>query len=208
MTSIPGSNELTPEQIVKYHDAPFKIRERISHRQVIPPIEIVEPNPDWSLQYQEAKNKIQDALGPNLVSIDHVGSTSVPTLPAKPLIDIDLVVADIEDEPAYVPALEAAGFQFLTREPAWHSHRFFCGYDPVINLHIWGPGCPEVARHVLLRDWLREHKDDCEAYAKIKREAAEATHKSGGDLFDYNARKDPFIRELMDKIFRAKGYVS
>lgn len=207
MTPSPGS-ELTAEQIVTYDDTPFEIRERVSFRKVTPPIEIVEPSLGWPLQYQEAKKKIQDALGSSLVSIDHVGSTSVPTLPAKPLIDIDLVVADVEDEAAYVPALEAAGFQFLTREPAWHRHRFFCGYEPDINLHIWGPGCPEVARHVLLRDWLREHADDCEAYAQIKREAAEATHRSGGDLFDYNSRKDPFIRQLLDKIFKAKGLLS
>lgn len=208
MTPSPVSTQLTAEQIVKLDGDPFGIRERVSFRKYPSPIEIVEPNLDWPRQYQDAKKKIQDALASNLVSIDHVGSTSVPTLPAKSVIDIDLVVADIEDEASYVPALEAAGFQFLTREPAWHRHRFFCGYEPSVNLHVWGPGCPEVVRHVLLRDWLREHADDCQAYAQTKRDAAEATHASGGDLFDYNSHKNPFLRELLDKIFRAKGLLS
>ncbi|KAK7209117.1 hypothetical protein V2G26_016295 [Clonostachys chloroleuca] len=119
------------------------------------------------------RSRIISALGDKAIEVHHTGSTSIPGLPAKNIIDIDLVVPDNTDEPAFVPALEAAGFQFLTREPHWHGHRFFCGYEPMVaNLHVWSPDCPEVERHRIFRDWLVEHPEDKELRIRFVRSCA------------------------------------
>jgi GrpB-like predicted nucleotidyltransferase (UPF0157 family) len=86
--------------------------------------------------------------------VEHVGSTAVVGLPAKPVIDIDLTVADSVDEAAYVPALEGVGFRLVIREPWWHEHRCLVHDDPRCNLHVFSPGAPEPVRHRIFRDWL------------------------------------------------------
>ena len=85
------------------------------------------------------------ALGDRALSVRHVGSTSVPGLWAKPIIDVDLIVADSGDEAAYLPELEAAGFVLRVREPEWEEHRCLRGTDPASNLHVWSPGSEEPA---------------------------------------------------------------
>lgn len=195
-------------EILDSHSYDPNLVERVSFRKVEEAITIVQPDPTWPARFQVLKDKIETALGSSVVSIEHVGSTSVPDLPAKNIIDIDLVVPDIEDELAFVPALEAAGFQFLLREPSWHKHRLFCSYKPDnSNLHVWGPGCPEVVRHKLFRDWLRQHPDDCVAYAQMKRESAAATTETGGNMMDYTERKNSFIEGLLKRVFKENGYL-
>jgi GrpB-like predicted nucleotidyltransferase (UPF0157 family) len=107
-----------------------------------------------------------------VVRLEHVGSTSVPGLPAKPIIDLVLEVADSGDEPAYVPDMEAAGYVLVIREPGWFQHRVFKGPDTDINLHVFTSGCAEVDRMVGFRDWLRANAADRELYASTKRELA------------------------------------
>src|SRR5215469_1630469 len=80
-------------------------------------IEVSDPDPGWPARYEELAGQIRDALGWRVLGLEHVGSTSVPGLAAKPVIDIDLTVADPGREQAYVPALEAAGFALVIREP-------------------------------------------------------------------------------------------
>ena len=104
----------------------------------------------------------------------HVGSTAVAGLPAKPVLDIDLVLADPANEDLYAPALQAAGFHFHAREPGWHEHRLFKWREPFSHLHVFGPDGPEVIRHVLFRDWLAAHPDDRDLYAAAKRRALDA----------------------------------
>jgi GrpB-like predicted nucleotidyltransferase (UPF0157 family) len=111
-------------------------------------------------------------LGERVVQLEHVGSTSVPGLAAKPVIDIMLIVPDSSDEPAYVPDLEAAGFVLVIREPDWYQHRCFKGPDTNVNLHVSSPGCPEIERYLIFRDRLRSHPDDREHYQQVKRELA------------------------------------
>ena len=134
-------------------------------------IEIVDHDPAWTDHFAEAADRIRRALAPSgiFVGIDHVGSTSVPGLKAKPIIDIALVVADPRDEDDYVPALAAAGFDLTIREPAWYEHRMLKRLDPEsaqmhCNLHVFGPRCAEMARMRLFRDWLRQHEGDRELY--------------------------------------------
>jgi len=197
----------TPDEITRHWDQdPDEIPWVAGHPASTAPIEISEPDPAWPAQYEGLAARVRAALGERVVHLEHVGSTSVPGLPAKPIIDIDLTVPDSRDEPRYVPALEAAGFQLQIREPSWHEHRCFASTaGPRCNLHVWSPDSPEAIRHRMLRDWLREHADDRRRYAAVKRESADATNAAGGLVMDYNLRKEPVIREILDRVFRAHG---
>lgn len=181
--------------------------ERIAFRRIKNKIEIVEPNPQWPAAYEELKQRIVSALGSTIVEISHVGSTSVPGLPAKDLIDIDLTVKDALDEDSYVPQLQAAGFDFLFREPKWHDHRFFCAYEPVANLHVFGPDCSETVRHKIFRDWLRKTPEDRELYAAVKRTAAEAATRGNETINEYSKRKDDVVAAILQRAFRDLGYI-
>lgn len=116
-------------------------------------------------------------LGDRVLQLAHVGSTSVPGLPAKPVIDLVLEVADSSDEPAYVPELEGAGYVLRIREPDWFEHPLFKGPDTNINLHVFSAGCTETAQMLLFREWLRSSEADRALYARSKRELAERDWK-------------------------------
>jgi len=135
-------------------------------------IRLAEYDPAWPGLYEREAARIGRTLGPKMLRIEHTGSTSVPGLAAKPLIDIVLVVADTRDEDAYVPPLEAAGYVLRIREPEWHDHRLFKGPDTNVNVHTFPDGCSEVDRMVAFRDWLRAHDDDRQLYEGAKRELA------------------------------------
>ena len=137
------------------------------------PVRLAEPDPAWADWYVRERDRIRAALGERAVQIEHVGSTSVPGLAAKPVIDIVLVVADSADEPAYVPDLEAAGYRLKHREPFWYEHRFLVD-EPAVQIHVFSVGCVEVERMLLFRDRLRSHPEDRELYQRTKRELAAA----------------------------------
>jgi GrpB-like predicted nucleotidyltransferase (UPF0157 family) len=179
---------------------------RVAHRRIKSKLEVVEPNPAWSAIFQGVKAKIVAALGPAALEIHHAGSTSVPGLPAKDVIDVDLVVADTTDEASYVPQLEAEGFHFLFREPAWHEHRFIVLYEPVVNLHVFGPNCPEVERHRLFREWLVAHPDDKELYANAKKAAMAISSANEETIVQYNSRKEGVIKQILGRVFKAQGW--
>lgn len=105
--------------------------------------------------------------------IEHVGSTAVPGLPAKPILDILLVVANSADEDAYAPAFDAAGYVLKIREPNWYEHRMFKGPGADINLHVFSAECPEINRMLRFRDWLRNNAADHHLYAETKRNLAQ-----------------------------------
>ena len=136
------------------------------------PIVVVDYDPEWPRLYRREAERVMAALGDRALAIDHTGSTSVPGLAAKPIIDMLLVVPDSGDEAAYVPALEAAGYVLRIREPDWYEHRVFKGPDTNINLHVFSPDSPELERMVGFRDWLRTHDEDRELYERTKRELA------------------------------------
>lgn len=203
---------VSPEDILKNYVHDGSSLERIDHRRNKLKIAIVEPNPAWPQQFSDAKARIEAALGSNAVAILHVGSTSVPGLAAKNVIDIDLVVKDIKDEKSYVEPLERVYFHFLFREPAWHQHRFFVdeGDRPgscSINLHVFGPDCPEVEKHRIFRDWLSKSPEDLQLYATVKRESAAATVAGGESLQEYNQRKEKTVQEILNRAFRDLGYI-
>jgi GrpB-like predicted nucleotidyltransferase (UPF0157 family) len=136
------------------------------------PIHLAEYDPAWPELFLREEERIRAALGAHALLVEHVGSTSVPGLAAKPVIDICLVVPDSSDEPAYVPALEAAGYVLWIREPEWFEHRLFKGPDTVLNLHVYSEGCLEIERYLLFRDRLRSNPADRELYVRTKRELA------------------------------------
>ena len=136
------------------------------------PITLAEYDPGWPALFAREAGRIRAALGSTAVLLEHAGSTSVPGLAAKPIIDIVLAVPDSADEPAYVPALAAAGYVLSSREPDWFEHRMFKGPDTDINLHVFTAGAAEIDKMLLFRDWLRACEADREAYLAVKRELA------------------------------------
>ena len=122
--------------------------------------------------FRREADRIRDVLRRRALQIEHVGSTSVPGLVAKPIIDMVVVVADSADEQAYVPAMEAAGYLLRIRETNWHEHRMFKGPDTEINVHVFSAGCPEVGRMLMFRDWLRHDAADRDLYARAKLDLA------------------------------------
>jgi len=142
---------------------------------VAPPstrIELRDYDPAWPAMFEQEAECISLALGPGAIAVHHVGSTSVPGLAAKPIIDILLVVTDSAGEPSYVPALEAAGYRLHIREPHWHEHRLLKGTRTSVNLHVFSVGCPEIDRMLRFRDRLRASRDDRGRYLATKQALA------------------------------------
>ncbi len=164
-------------------------------------VAIVAYRPEWPRRYESMAADIRTALGEAVLDLEHVGSTSVEGLAAKDVIDIDLTVADPRDEDRYVPRLARIGYTLTVREPSWHEHRCLRLDDPRVNLHVFGPDCPELIRHRMFRDWLRDHPEDRARYEDAKRAAI----PGGGHVMDYNARKQETIRAIYDRLFRAAG---
>lgn len=160
-----SSQPLTDEQIMQ-----TTIGERKLHNG---PITLVAYDPVWPEHFAREARRMREALGARAVRIEHIGSTSVPGLVAKPIIDILLVVADSADEPCYVPMLEGVGYVLRIREPEWHQHRLFKGPDMNINLHVFTVGSEEIERCLAFRDWLRDHPADRDLYARTKRALAQ-----------------------------------
>jgi GrpB-like predicted nucleotidyltransferase (UPF0157 family) len=143
-----------------------------ARRRVDGPIVLDDYDHEWPVLYEREAARIRHVLGVRVLGLEHVGSTSVPGLSAKPIIDMLLVVADSADEPAYVPPMEQAGYAIRIREPDWHEHRLFKGPDTDINLHTFSDGSSEIERMLAFRDRLRTHDDERERYLHTKRELA------------------------------------
>ena len=160
------------------------------------PITIVEYDPSWPDLFEREANRIRSVLGSKALQIEHVGSTSVPGLCAKPIIDMLLVVKDSADELSYVPALEAAGYILRIRESDWFEHRLFKGPDTDINLHVFSSGTSEIDRMLLFRDWLRSNESDRERYAQVKRSLAKSKWRH---VQHYADAKTLIVQEIMER---------
>ena len=136
------------------------------------PIQLVDYDPAWPGLFEREAARIRSVLGDRVRLLEHAGSTSVPGLAAKPVIDIILAVTDSADEAGYVRAMEAAGYVLRIREPGWHEHRLFKGPDTDVNLHVFSAGCPEIERMLLFRDRLRSDAAERGRYERTKRELA------------------------------------
>lgn len=157
-------------------------------------IYLAEYDPAWPRLFEREAARVRDILGEQVLLLEHVGSTSVPGLAAKPIIDMLLVVPNSADEPAYVPPMEAAGYVLRIREPNWHEHRLFKGSETTINLHVFSPGSTEISRMLAFRNWLRIHAADRALYERTKRELAQRTWKYTQNYAD---AKSEVVDEIM-----------
>jgi GrpB-like predicted nucleotidyltransferase (UPF0157 family) len=149
----------------------------LTQKQLSGKVVLVDYDPEWPRLFARESERIKSVLCRDAFAIEHVGSTSVPGLAAKPIIDILLVVANSADESSYVPALEKAGYVLGIREPEWHEHRMFKGPDTNINLHVFSQGDDEIERMLVFRDWLRTNSTDRDSYLAAKRELARQNWK-------------------------------
>jgi GrpB-like predicted nucleotidyltransferase (UPF0157 family) len=122
--------------------------------------------------------------GSRALRIEQAGSTSVPGLAAKSIVDLVLVIADSAEEEAYAPDLEAAGYALRIREPGWYEHRMFKGPDTDINLHVFSSECPEIDRMLIFRD----------LYARTKLALARREWK---DVQDYADAKSAVVDDIV-----------
>jgi GrpB-like predicted nucleotidyltransferase (UPF0157 family) len=157
-------------------------------------------DPDWPKRFELQASGIRDALSEKVLLLELVGSTSVPGLPAKPVIDMVLAVADSADESSYVPPLESLGFVMRIREPDWFQHRMLKALEPDVNLHVFTVGCPEIDRMLAFRDWLRAHDDDRKRYEETKRQLAARIWK---DIQDYADAKSEVIQNILARARRS-----
>jgi GrpB-like predicted nucleotidyltransferase (UPF0157 family) len=162
-------------------------------------IVIREYDPGWPERFSAVRSRVRDALGTRALGIEHIGSTAVPGLAAKPIVDVLVTVADVEDEAAYAPALVAAGFPQRVREPG---HRMFRTPERDVHVHVYEPSAPAVADYLDLRDWLRRSASDRTLYAETKRALAT---RQWTDMNDYADAKSDVISAILT---RAKGWRS
>ena len=166
------------------------------------PIVLVDYDDAWPIRFEREARRIRAALGVRALLLEHAGSTSVPGLAAKPIIDIVLAVPDSTDEDAYVPALEAEGYELRIREPDWHEHRLLRKSDPKVNLHVFSAGCVEIDRMLAFRDHLRADAADRGLYERTKRKLAA---REWAYVQDYADAKSEVVEEI---IVRALGRAS
>ncbi len=150
----------------------------------------------WAMMYAEIKAEITEALGSKAIRIEHVGSTSVEELSAKPIIDVVLEVPDSADEPAYVPALEAIGYVLRIREPGWFGHRLLKSPNVDGNIHVFSAGCTETEHMVAFQDWLRTNEADRKFCEKTKQQLASKIWKH---VQNYADAKTAAIDEIMNR---------
>jgi GrpB-like predicted nucleotidyltransferase (UPF0157 family) len=193
-TGVTSANApMTEEQILA-----VTIGERKPHNNTI---YLAPYDPAWPSLFSQLEARIREALGDDVLLLEHVGSTSVPGLSAKPIIDMVLAVADSSDEPAYVPRLEEKGFTLRIREPDWYEHRLLKAPDIQGNLHVFSAGCEEIERMLLFRDWLRSHADDRLRYEGAKRELAARTWKYTQNYAD---AKGEIVEEMLARALRSR----
>jgi len=159
-------------------------------------VTLVEPDPAWGRRFAARAAELRDALGDRARCVEHIGSTSVPGLVAKPIVDIALGIDDPDDEPAYLPELLALGYELRVREPGHRCLRIGQPDEPV-NLHCYPPGGDEIRRYLAFRDHLRADDADRELYAATKRRLAT---REWDDINYYAEAKGPVIREILARI--------
>ena len=168
-------------------------------------IEIVDYQSVWPQKFQQHADVISKALGGAALRIEHVGSTSVPGLAAKPIIDILLIVRDSANEDLYLPPLEAVGYQLRVREPDWHEHRMFRTPAKDVHIHVYTIGCSEIDRNLTFRDRLRGNAADRLLYEQTKRRLATQDWTT---MDDYAKAKTQVIEGIIAAASRSSESVS
>lgn len=197
MGSIPGGHNLAGLELASDEDLQrYRIGPLTPHNA---PIELAEYDPGWPALFDREAARVRTVLGGAALRVEHVGSTSVPGLAAKPIIDILLVVADSGEEPSYLPALEAAGYELRVREPHWFEHRLLKGPDTDVNVHVFSDGSAESDQMLIFRDRLRASEADRELYERTKRELAGRTWRH---MQHYATAKSAVVQEILGQARR------
>jgi len=155
---------------------------------------LVSYDPNWPGHFDAQRQRIETALGAAARRVEHVGSTAVPGLLAKPIIDVLVVIADVEDEAAYLPSLEAAGYLLRVRE---RGHRMLRTPDLGVHVHLWSDGATAVETHLAFRDQLRASSRDRDRYAAAKRELAT---RDWPTMNHYADAKTDVIRQVLNRV--------
>jgi GrpB-like predicted nucleotidyltransferase (UPF0157 family)/predicted enzyme related to lactoylglutathione lyase len=163
-------------------------------------VHLAEADPQWQAAGSALVERVRGTLGPVAVVVAHAGSTSVPGLAAKPVVDVVLGVPDPTDEATYVPALEALGFALRIREPEWREHRLLRHTEPAANLHVFASGDDEISRMLAFRDHLRRDARDRSLYEQTKRGLAAQTWEY---VQDYADAKSDVVAEVMSRALAA-----
>jgi GrpB-like predicted nucleotidyltransferase (UPF0157 family) len=156
-------------------------------------IVLVDYDPCWADKFQKHADILSQTLGSKMLAIEHVGSTSVPGLAAKPIIDILILVQDSGDEAAYLPVLVEAGYLLRVRETDWHQHRMFRTLELDVHIHIFSQGCVEVMRQLAFRDRLRANVEDRRLYESVKRKLAK---EEWPDMNAYARAKTEVVEQI------------
>jgi GrpB-like predicted nucleotidyltransferase (UPF0157 family) len=158
------------------------------------PVELVRSDPSWPRRFDHIRRQLADALGPAALRIDHIGSTAVPGLDAKPVIDVQVSVARLDAEDEYRSQIESLGWELRAREP---EHRFFrpaAGEPRTVHVHVCQAGSTWERAHLLFRDYLHAHPARAAEYVALKRQLASSL---GRDRAAYTRSKNPFIAETL-----------
>jgi len=180
------SNKYSEEKL-----AQVTVGDRQEHNSTI---NLTEYSVNWPIRYREINDTITRALGDLVMLLEHVGSTSVPGLAAKPIIDIVLEVSDSDREIDYIPALESIEFCLRIREPDWYKHRLLKLDD--VNLHVFSHNCSETIRMLRFRDWLRARPDERDLYLAKKQELASRVWKH---VQNYADAKSEVVTAIMSR---------
>ena len=164
----------------------------IGGRELFTPV-ISDYDPAWPSRFVDLEARIRSALGAAALAIEHIGSTSVPQLAAKPIIDVLVVVTDVEDETTFVPPMVDAGFMLRVREAR---HRMFRTPGRDVHIHVYSRGDQAIADYLDLRDWLRIDESDRTRYADVKRELAQ---RSWSDMNHYADAKSAVIQAVLGR---------
>jgi len=170
----------------------------VGGREPVTRITIADPDPAWAERFVVERERIRAALGPRAIAVEHIGSTSVPGLAAKPIIDVVLVVEDPEDDAVLVPALTAAGYELRVREPG---HRMFRTPARDVHVHVYAEGSPEIDAYLVLRDRLRSDAADRARYEAVKRALAQ---REWPDMNHYAIAKSDVIAHILANAHRRR----
>jgi GrpB-like predicted nucleotidyltransferase (UPF0157 family) len=159
-------------------------------------IHLASYDPHWAVIFIQLALQIRQTLREKVLLLEHVGSTSVPGLAAKPIIDVVLAVENSADEAAYLPPLETAGLTLRFREREWFEHRLLRASVIPTNIHVFSAGCEEISRMLVFRDWLREHEDERRLYEQTKRDLARRSWK---DVQAYADAKSQIVTAILSR---------
>jgi GrpB-like predicted nucleotidyltransferase (UPF0157 family) len=167
------------------------------------PVVLVAPDPSWPQRFAALRDELVVALGPRAVRVDHIGSTSIPGLPAKPIVDVQISVPSVRDEAAYRHALEGVGWVLWVREPGHRMFRDPPGGPATAHLHVCDAGSPWERRHLLFRDFLRAHPVHADSYLHHKDElrirlgGRRQGDGAPGEMLAYAQAKSGFVAAVM-----------